>query len=74
MDNFIPIESGFPGNKRLMLISELNELLKYCSLIGSKLFFVVLSEMKFTFEEKFQYGFDFASLGMRPIDTDFIRI
>ena len=58
---FIPMLKGFPGNERLILMSELNELVKYSGLIGSKLFFAVLSEMKFTFDEKLQNGFDFGA-------------
>ena len=59
---FMPIVKGFPGNNRLILISELKLLLKYSGFIGSKLFLELLSEIKFTFEEKSQYGFDFTSL------------
>ena len=62
MESFMPIFNGLPGNARLILMSELKELVKYSGLIGSKLFFDVLSEMKFTFEEKLQNGFDFGAL------------
>ena len=53
--------NGFPGNIRLILISELKLLLKYSGFIGSKLFLELLSEIKFTFEEKPQKGFDLTS-------------
>ena len=62
MEIFMPMLNGLPGKALFKLMSELKELLKYSGLIGSRLFFVVLSEMKLTFEEKLQNGFDFASL------------
>jgi hypothetical protein len=58
---FIPIVTGLPGNDLFKFMSELKLLLKYWGLIGSKLFFVLLSEIKLTLDENAQYGFDFAS-------------
>ena len=58
-ETFSPIFNGFPGKLRFRLMSELNELLKYVGFIGSKLFLVSLSEIKLTFEENDQNGFDF---------------
>jgi hypothetical protein len=57
-ETFNPIFKGFPGKLRFRLMSELNELLKYVGFIGSKLFLVSLSEIKLTFEENDQFGFD----------------
>ena len=57
-ESFIPAVIGFPGNERFKLMSELKLLLKYCSFNGSRLFFDWLSEIKLTFDEKFQYGFE----------------
>ena len=47
-----------PGKFLLRLMSELKLLLKYCEFSGSRLFFDLLSEMKFTLELKSQYGLD----------------
>ena len=60
-DNLSPPVIGLPGNIRLILTSELKAFVKYCGFNGSRLFFALLSEIKLTFDEKFQYGFDFIS-------------
>ena len=60
-DIFMPIVMGFPGNVRFKLTSELKLLLKYCGFMGSKLFLVLLSEIKLTLEENAHKGFDLAS-------------
>ena len=62
MEILAPMVNGFPGKKRVRLMSELKELLKYSGFIGSGLFLDLLSEMKLTFEVKFQKGFDFCCL------------
>ena len=53
-ENFIPVVKGLPGKRRLILMSELKLVLKYSGFIGSRLFFDVLSEIKLTFDAKFQ--------------------
>ena len=60
-DIFMPMVMGLPGNVRFKLISELKLLLKYCGFRGSKLFLVLLSEIKLTLEENAHNGFDLAS-------------